>query len=88
MVSISSVAAETVVAASNGSSNDTTKAASSMVSPTIFYEKNPEQLKVFCDFLRSRNGPAVREALLMEKRVHYLKGALFICILFINFCRQ
>ena len=86
MVSISEVPAETVAAASNGCGNDTKKAASSMVSPTIFYEKNPEQLKVLCDFLRSRNGPAVREALLMEKRVHYLKGTVVIKILFITFC--
>eukprot|EP00980_Cylindrotheca_fusiformis_P012633 scaffold3084_cov144-Cylindrotheca_fusiformis.AAC.81 len=38
-----------------------------------FYD-NEENLKLLCDFLRSREGPAVREALLMEKRVHYLKG--------------
>jgi hypothetical protein len=45
-----------------------------------FYE-DEENLKVLCDFLRSSEGPAVREALLMEKRVHYLKGkASFIAI--------
>lgn len=33
-----------------------------------------ENLKKLCDFLRSRQGPPIREALLMEKRVHYLKG--------------
>ena len=38
-----------------------------------FYEKE-ENLMKLCDFLRSRDGPPVREALLMEKRVHYLKG--------------
>lgn len=38
-----------------------------------FYD-DPENLKKLCDFLRSRQGPAIREALLMEKRVHYLKG--------------
>ena len=38
-----------------------------------FYE-DEANLKKLCDFLRSKNGPAVREALLMEKRVHYLKG--------------
>jgi hypothetical protein len=40
---------------------------------TSFYD-DEENLKKLCDFLRSREGPAVREALLMEKRVHYLKG--------------
>lgn len=39
-----------------------------------FYE-NDENLKKLCDFLRSNEGPPVREALLMEKRVHYIKGA-------------
>ena len=38
-----------------------------------FYD-DEENLKKLCDFLRSRDGPPVREALLMEKRVHYLKG--------------
>jgi hypothetical protein len=38
-----------------------------------FYD-DEENLKELCDFLRSREGPAVREALLMEKRVHYFKG--------------
>ena len=40
-----------------------------------FYE-DVENLKKLCDFLRSKHGPAIREALLMEKRVHYLKGKL------------
>ena len=38
-----------------------------------FYD-DEEHLKKLCDFLRSREGPPVREALLMEKRVHYIKG--------------
>ena len=38
-----------------------------------FYE-DEENLKKLCNFLRSREGPPVREALLMEKRVLYLKG--------------
>jgi len=38
-----------------------------------FYDEE-EHMKKLCDFLRSREGPGVREALLMEKRVHYLKG--------------
>lgn len=38
-----------------------------------FYEEE-ENLKKLCDFLRSAEGPAVREAIEMEKRVYYLKG--------------
>eukprot|EP00543_Licmophora_paradoxa_P014634 CAMPEP_0202458314 /NCGR_PEP_ID=MMETSP1360-20130828/24459_1 /ASSEMBLY_ACC=CAM_ASM_000848 /TAXON_ID=515479 /ORGANISM="Licmophora paradoxa, Strain CCMP2313" /LENGTH=325 /DNA_ID=CAMNT_0049078809 /DNA_START=12 /DNA_END=989 /DNA_ORIENTATION=- len=41
--------------------------------PTSFYD-DEENLKKLCDFLRSKEGPPVREAVLMEKRVHYLKG--------------
>ena len=93
MVSINEVPAATTTTtttASNGStssaSSDKTKTSSSMVSPTVFYEKHPEQLKKLCDFLRSRNGPPVREALLMEKRVHYLKGtyAIIVYVIFID----
>ena len=45
-----------------------------MASAKEFYE-DVENLKKLCDFLRSKEGPPVREALLMEKRVHYMKGA-------------
>lgn len=38
-----------------------------------FYE-DVENLKKLCNFLRSNEGPPVREAVEMEKRVHYLKG--------------
>jgi hypothetical protein len=38
-----------------------------------FYD-DEENIKKLSNFLRSREGPPVREALLMEKRVHYLKG--------------
>ena len=38
-----------------------------------FYEEE-DNLRKLCDFLRSGDGPPVREALLMEKRVYYLKG--------------
>mmetsp|Transcript_37294 Transcript_37294/g.57254 ORF Transcript_37294/g.57254 Transcript_37294/m.57254 type:complete len:330 (+) Transcript_37294:58-1047(+) len=38
-----------------------------------FYEEE-ENLKTLCNFLRSREGPPVREAIEMEKRVYYLKG--------------
>ena len=38
-----------------------------------FYE-DEDNLKKLCDFLRSTEGPSVREAIEMDKRVHYLKG--------------
>ena len=41
-----------------------------------FYD-DIENLKKLCDFLRSKEGPAVREAVEMDKRVYYLKGPLF-----------
>jgi translocation protein SEC62 len=41
-----------------------------------FYE-DIDNLKKLCDFLRGKHGPPVREALLMEKRVHYMKGEFF-----------
>ena len=41
-----------------------------------FYD-DIENLKKLCDFLRSKEGPAVREAVEMDKRVYYLKGELF-----------
>eukprot|EP00568_Trieres_chinensis_P005405 CAMPEP_0183309124 /NCGR_PEP_ID=MMETSP0160_2-20130417/24016_1 /TAXON_ID=2839 ORGANISM="Odontella Sinensis, Strain Grunow 1884" /NCGR_SAMPLE_ID=MMETSP0160_2 /ASSEMBLY_ACC=CAM_ASM_000250 /LENGTH=328 /DNA_ID=CAMNT_0025473091 /DNA_START=200 /DNA_END=1186 /DNA_ORIENTATION=- len=40
---------------------------------TFFYE-DEDNLKKLCDFLRSKEGPSVREAIEMDKRVHYLKG--------------
>jgi len=38
-----------------------------------FYEEE-ENLMKLCDFLRSNDGPPVREAIEMDKRVYYLKG--------------
>jgi hypothetical protein len=40
--------------------------------PSFYADES--NLKKLCDFLRSNDGPPVREALLMEKRVLYLKG--------------
>lgn len=40
-----------------------------------FYEPD-ENLRKLCDFLRGSEGPAVREAIEMDKRVTYIKGAL------------
>lgn len=42
------------------------------VSKTYYEEE--DNLKKLCNFLRSSEGPPVREAIEMEKRVHYLKG--------------
>jgi len=44
------------------------------VEPEPSFYDDIENVMKLCDFLRSREGPPVREALLMEKRVHYLKG--------------
>jgi hypothetical protein len=55
------------MAADNGT------AAKAEEKPKGFYD-DVENLKKLCDFLRSGQGPPIREALLMEKRVHYLKG--------------
>eukprot|EP00594_Rhizosolenia_setigera_P019488 CAMPEP_0178962860 /NCGR_PEP_ID=MMETSP0789-20121207/14635_1 /TAXON_ID=3005 /ORGANISM="Rhizosolenia setigera, Strain CCMP 1694" /LENGTH=327 /DNA_ID=CAMNT_0020647129 /DNA_START=96 /DNA_END=1079 /DNA_ORIENTATION=- len=42
---------------------------------TAFYSSsNLENLNKLCDFLRSSEGPAVREAVEMDKRVQYIKG--------------
>jgi hypothetical protein len=57
----------------NGKTSSTTTTTTSRENVITFYE-NQDQLKKLCDFLRSQHGPPVREALLMEKRVHYLKG--------------
>ena len=50
-----------------------------------FYE-NEENLKKLCDFLRGKEGPAVREAIEMDKRVYYLKGKsspTYMCTFFV-----
>ena len=44
-----------------------------MAAKASFYEQE-ENLQLLCNFLRSQEGPAVREALLMDKRVLYMKG--------------
>ena len=51
----------------------TNKMAAKAAEGASFYESE-ENIRKLCNFLRSRDGVAVREALLMEKRVHYLKG--------------
>lgn len=59
--------------------NGTSKVATDKTDPVAeeeelsFYE-DVENLKKLCDFLRSTQGPPVREAVEMDKRVHYLKG--------------
>ena len=43
-----------------------------------FYEDEKHLMKL-CDFLRSSEGPPVREAIEMDKRVYYIKGACVCC---------
>jgi len=43
-----------------------------------FYEDEKHLMKL-CDFLRSSEGPPVREAIEMDKRVYYIKGAFWRC---------
>jgi hypothetical protein len=50
------------------------------VKPIEFYE-DEDHLQKLCDFLRSKEGPPVREAVEMEKRVYYLKGEFLYQIL-------
>jgi hypothetical protein len=50
-----------------------------------FYD-DIENLKKLCNFLRSDDGPTVREALLMDKRVVYVKGASTIYIYIYGLC--
>ena len=38
-----------------------------------FYE-DEKNLRKLCNYLRSSEGPSVREAIEMDKRVYYLKG--------------
>ena len=47
-----------------------------MTAEEVPYWENEENLKKLCDFLRSQDGAAVREAVeeRIEKRVHYIKG--------------
>ena len=51
------------------------KAESSNGVAQSFYE-DEANLKKLCNFLRSNEGPPVREAVQMDQRVYYLKGAL------------
>jgi hypothetical protein len=44
-----------------------------MVDAKEYYEDQKHLMKL-CDFLRSGDGPAVREAIEMDKRVYYIKG--------------
>lgn len=55
----------------------------------VFYE-DEDNLKKLCNFLRSNEGPAVREAIEMEKRVYYLKGEChhYFCVCKMTLCIQ
>ena len=50
------------------------EASSSTAVAVQAYYQDEENLKKLCNFLRTKHGPAIREATLMEKRVYYLKG--------------
>jgi hypothetical protein len=45
-----------------------------------FYEEE-ENLTKLCNFLRSKHGPPVRNAVMMDKRVLFLKGRLRVRLL-------
>ena len=51
-----------------------------------FYE-DQKNLNKLCNFLRSTDGPAVREAIMMDKRVYYIKGKLKLCVIFMGIGR-
>lgn len=73
MASTPDTAAAATAVAENSSSTNQENTGASPASSLSFYE-DAENLKKLCDFLRGRHGLPVREALLMDKRVHYLKG--------------
>lgn len=54
-----------------------------MTTEEVAYWENEENLKKLCDFLRSQDGAAVREAVeeRIEKRVHYIKGEKLVTFL-------
>jgi len=64
-----------MVKASNGTA--------SKDSVEVFY-KDEKNLKILCNFLRSEEGPAVRDAIMMDKRVHYFKGTFFFHVSFVH----
>ena len=65
----------TTTTRSHSTQNPTTTMASSSTNgtTTTFYQTDKNLMKL-CDFLRSSDGPAVREAIEMDKRVYYIKG--------------
>jgi hypothetical protein len=52
-----------------------------------FYE-DQKNLNKLCNFLRSSDGPAVREAIMMDKRVYYIKGKKFMCVCVFFVCTK
>jgi hypothetical protein len=62
-----------MVKASNGTT-------SQHESVEAFY-KEDKNLKVLCNFLRSEDGPVVRDAIMMDKRVHYFKGKFLLDVI-------
>jgi hypothetical protein len=74
MVSTTAPTSSDSAAASNATTETKETNGKAATTTTSFYDDSAN-LKKLCDFLRGRNGPPVREALLIEKRVHYLKGS-------------
>jgi hypothetical protein len=62
------------MADSNNAQKETTSNTTTTVSKSLAFYQEPGNLKKLCDFLRSRQGPALREAVLMDQRVYYIKG--------------
>jgi hypothetical protein len=63
---------------SNNTTNNKQQTTTTMTTKTedegVSFYDDEDNLKKLCNFLRSTEGPAVREAIEMEKRVYYLKG--------------
>jgi hypothetical protein len=69
---------DAAAATTNDKKDDSATPASSGQGRVVTFYEDLENLKKLCNFLRTREGPPVREALLMEKRVHYLKGKILL----------
>jgi hypothetical protein len=62
-----------MASAAAATTKDNTNGAATQPEPPSFYD-DEENLKKLCNFLRSGEGPPCRQAILMDKRVLYLKG--------------
>jgi hypothetical protein len=60
--------------------NGTSSKSEEVAAKKNFYEEE-ENLTKLCNFLRSKHGPPVRNAVMMDKRVLFLKGMLRVSVL-------